>query len=127
MAKIGRNASCPCGSGKKYKHCCEQKELAMKEAKLPPGRFEYQAGSYGSPRRGFLPSIMCYKEINTDSWKEHFCLVKHDVVFDDEDKATALAEQHIAAAYEGGTPQDFALYLRHQGYKQVDDFRVIKD
>ncbi len=22
MAKIGRNQSCPCGSGKKYKHCC---------------------------------------------------------------------------------------------------------
>jgi len=22
MAKIGRNESCPCGSGRKYKHCC---------------------------------------------------------------------------------------------------------
>jgi len=22
MAKIGRNQSCPCGSGRKYKHCC---------------------------------------------------------------------------------------------------------
>ena len=22
MAKIGRNAPCPCGSGKKYKRCC---------------------------------------------------------------------------------------------------------
>ncbi|HNV87363.1 MAG TPA: tetratricopeptide repeat protein [Methylotenera sp.] len=22
--KVGRNDSCPCGSGKKYKHCCEQ-------------------------------------------------------------------------------------------------------
>ena len=22
MKKIGRNAPCPCGSGKKYKHCC---------------------------------------------------------------------------------------------------------
>lgn len=25
MAKVGRNESCPCGSGKKYKHCCESK------------------------------------------------------------------------------------------------------
>jgi hypothetical protein len=24
MTKIGRNLSCPCGSGKKYKHCCER-------------------------------------------------------------------------------------------------------
>ena len=26
--KIGRNAPCPCGSGKKYKHCCMRKEHA---------------------------------------------------------------------------------------------------
>ena len=24
-AKIGRNDPCPCGSGKKYKHCCQNK------------------------------------------------------------------------------------------------------
>ena len=24
--KIGRNDPCPCGSGKKYKHCCLLKE-----------------------------------------------------------------------------------------------------
>ena len=22
MATVGRNAPCPCGSGRKYKHCC---------------------------------------------------------------------------------------------------------
>ena len=25
MAKVGRNETCPCGSGKKYKQCCESK------------------------------------------------------------------------------------------------------
>lgn len=30
--KIGRNASCPCGSGKKYKYCCMRKKLALKTA-----------------------------------------------------------------------------------------------
>ncbi len=25
--KTNRNDSCPCGSGKKYKHCCEAKDL----------------------------------------------------------------------------------------------------
>ena len=29
MTKIGRNDRCPCGSGKKYKHCCQSKELAQ--------------------------------------------------------------------------------------------------
>ena len=30
MAKIARNAPCPCGSGRKYKHCCllEEERLA---------------------------------------------------------------------------------------------------
>jgi len=26
MAKTGRNEACPCGSGKKYKHCCLAKD-----------------------------------------------------------------------------------------------------
>jgi hypothetical protein len=25
MTKVGRNEACPCGSGKKYKQCCESK------------------------------------------------------------------------------------------------------
>lgn len=25
MAKVGRNDPCPCGSGRKYKACCERK------------------------------------------------------------------------------------------------------
>lgn len=28
MAKIGRNERCPCGSGRKYKHCCALNPLA---------------------------------------------------------------------------------------------------
>ena len=28
--KIGRNEPCPCGSGKKYKQCCEGKPTARK-------------------------------------------------------------------------------------------------
>jgi hypothetical protein len=27
MAAVARNEPCPCGSGKKYKHCCLQKEV----------------------------------------------------------------------------------------------------
>jgi len=28
MAKVGRNEPCPCGSGKKYKRCCWEKDQA---------------------------------------------------------------------------------------------------
>ncbi len=27
--KVGRNAPCPCGSGKKYKHCCLNKRAGF--------------------------------------------------------------------------------------------------
>jgi TolA-binding protein len=33
VPKIGRNDPCPCGSGKKYKHCCLEKD---REAELAP-------------------------------------------------------------------------------------------
>jgi hypothetical protein len=29
MTVVGRNAPCPCGSGKKYKHCCADKAQRM--------------------------------------------------------------------------------------------------
>jgi len=38
MAHIGRNAPCPCGSGKKYKKCCLEKDLA--ERRMAPSRAE---------------------------------------------------------------------------------------
>ena len=31
-SKVGRNDPCPCGSGKKYKHCCLRKGLSPEEA-----------------------------------------------------------------------------------------------
>lgn len=30
MAKVGRNQPCPCGSGKKYKRCCQAKDQASR-------------------------------------------------------------------------------------------------
>ena len=30
MPKVGRNSQCPCGSGKKYKKCCLQKDIVDK-------------------------------------------------------------------------------------------------
>src|SRR6185503_3458786 len=31
---VGRNDPCPCGSGKKYKKCCETKDQAKEHARL---------------------------------------------------------------------------------------------
>lgn len=33
MSKIGRNDICPCGSGKKYKKCCQGKEVIAQQTR----------------------------------------------------------------------------------------------
>ncbi|MDR0477100.1 MAG: SEC-C domain-containing protein [Desulfobulbaceae bacterium] len=38
MDKIGRNDRCPCGSGRKYKHCCAGRDEAGRQAKLTANR-----------------------------------------------------------------------------------------
>ncbi|OGV69849.1 MAG: hypothetical protein A3K19_29035 [Lentisphaerae bacterium RIFOXYB12_FULL_65_16] len=130
MADIGRNAPCPCGSGRKYKHCCIDRETALRAEPLPAGRFRYEPGSYGGPG-GYFPSLLCYKEVSPDTWEEYFCLAKSDTVVDDEDSATAMATEHLNAAFAvqdaGGSAADFALSLRHAGYKNVEGFRVVPE
>ncbi len=40
MRQAGRNDPCPCGSGKKYKKCCEAKDTAprkLKGVQIPTG------------------------------------------------------------------------------------------
>ena len=34
MAKTGRNELCPCGSGKKFKRCCEAKTPATRSSRF---------------------------------------------------------------------------------------------
>ena len=49
MAKISRNAPCPCASGKKYKRCCLPKEqaVAKKAARKDPIPAATPAGAFG--------------------------------------------------------------------------------
>ena len=50
--KLGRNDPCSCGSGKKFKHCCEGK-IPPHSATVPPAEYSelialYNAGSYAA-------------------------------------------------------------------------------
>jgi hypothetical protein len=56
---------------------------------------------------------------------------KPDAVFEDHETATSTAEGHLAAARQaqmdaGGSTHEFALSLRHEGYKSVSDFRIVR-
>ena len=34
MAKVGRNDACPCGSGRKFKQCCESKAGSATQSRI---------------------------------------------------------------------------------------------
>ena len=103
----------------------------MKASTVPPSRFQYEPGNDGGPGRGYVPSIIGYKEVIPGSWSEHLCLVKRDATFENQETSTSIAGGHLAAARQAqldgvGSPQKFALSLRHEGYKIVSDCRIVK-
>lgn len=54
MSKVGRNDPCPCGSGKKYKKCCMDKEETLKikeDAKWIADDFNRYFDSFWSPEQ----------------------------------------------------------------------------
>lgn len=58
MSKIGRNDPCPCGSGKKYKHCCINKEITY-----PDDNDLFRISRYGST---------IYKKDELDNYSRFF-------------------------------------------------------
>lgn len=42
-SKVGRNDPCPCGSGKKYKSCCLQKETSSTPSYTSAGKRKFTA------------------------------------------------------------------------------------
>jgi SWIM/SEC-C metal-binding protein len=126
-AKVGRNEPCPCGSGKKYKRCCADRDEGVGQADAPAGRFRYEPGSYGGPMAGYMPSILCYERSEPDAWREYFCLVNPDAgMEDDPEAASAVAHKHLEVAFArggDGSVENFAMSLKDAGYVRMSDFR----
>lgn len=55
MAKIGRNDPCPCGSGKKYKKCCESVALEQGAQRARAARLAEAERVLATPPRGARP------------------------------------------------------------------------
>lgn len=101
----------------------------QEEQTLSP-MFSFEPGNYGD-RGAYVPSIACYKQIDSDKWDYHFILVNHDEVFSQEDEASARAEKDLNAGFhqKENYGSDFALaeYLRAQGYVSVEGFKIADD
>lgn len=57
MAKVGRNQSCPCGSGKKYKQCCLAKDEAAAAATREQQHRNAPSLPVRAPRGAWLPVV----------------------------------------------------------------------
>lgn len=137
--RVGRNDPCPCGSGRKFKHCCLDR-ASTRILNSPPrrasivglpgegaSRFRFQAGSYGG-LHGYLPSVACLKQETTGAWAYHFVLVVPDDVRDDEESAFLQAGEHLFTVFQGGSsPETIANALRRIGYISVSGFHVVAD
>jgi len=49
--RVGRNDPCPCGSGRKYKHCCMRKDLAQAQANPVASKAKSKHGRRRKKRR----------------------------------------------------------------------------
>src|SRR6187402_3135184 len=121
---VSRNDPCPCGSGKKYKKCCLTTATPGLAQPAPSPRFRFEHGSYGGPGRGFMPSAICYEQIDGGQWSEHFCLVNPTCRVENEDEASAAAEADFREAFatktRGGSDIEIAEHLKRKGYVTVD-------
>ncbi|HEX3435023.1 MAG TPA: tetratricopeptide repeat protein [Solirubrobacteraceae bacterium] len=57
MTKVGRNHSCPCGSGEKYKHCCLVRDEAAATAAREQQRRDAPPPPRQAPRSGWRPAV----------------------------------------------------------------------
>lgn len=72
--KVGRNDPCPCGSGKKFKKCCEERLLhkKMKATLISSGKSEQ--GSMESARKistNFFQKISVPKPVQPEHQPPH--------------------------------------------------------
>ncbi len=66
MAKTGRNAPCPCGSGKKYKKCCLAKDQAAKPQNRPAPVIRSAEEKEAMLRAMMHPDAFCEEDLIDD-------------------------------------------------------------
>lgn len=95
----------------------------------PSPRFRFEPGSYGGPG-GFMPSIVCLKQVRPNEWEYHFVIVRPGDLHVEEDTAVAEATQDLDRAFDALSPgigdMAVAQSLRNAGYMSVQGFKVVE-
>ena len=89
--EIGRNAPCPCGSGKKYKNCCAQK-AQNKLAGMPYGLRMKGGIRYDPEAEGFVVIVHIWDNIDCVGEPQEW---RHPEVYTDEEEALQYYKTQI--------------------------------
>jgi Flp pilus assembly protein TadD len=93
-AEVGRNDPCPCGSGRKYKHCCQAKDP---RADMPAGTAQ---GSPSALRRRLQALTLAAKaHYDAQRWADAIPLFREIVRLDPKN---AAAHHNLGLACQAG-------------------------
>lgn len=105
MAKIGRNEPCPCGSGKKYKRCCQSTVTAT------PQPAAVLSDTETEPHRELCPCCLEKLEQRADR-------VADELIAGHLDQAETLCRQFIADYPEEAEGLDLlSMILQDRGHR----------
>jgi tetratricopeptide (TPR) repeat protein len=108
MSKTGRNQQCPCGSGKKYKLCCQRSDQAAQPKEEPAQVLPRGRGDADLPEDDDLEQL--------DSHSNHVVDLIH---MGRLDEAEAAARQ-LLARYPGFMDGHLRLAMVHQARQQPE-------
>ncbi|MGH7495257.1 MAG: SEC-C metal-binding domain-containing protein [bacterium] len=91
METTGRNALCPCGSGKKYKQCCLPKEQNIL-AGLPHGLRMKGGIRYAPEVNGFVVIVHVWDNVECSGEPQEW---RSDKVYDNEEEAMRFYKTQI--------------------------------
>lgn len=124
--KIGRNAPCPCGSGKKYKHCCGSVQSKKNNTARPFDVFNLSrrlayVGKVGKNRKDFCKNYLKAKKSQFEQIK---AFQKQQVAKSNETIQCYKGCVYCCAHYVGGSLQECEaiVYYLYQNEHALDIF-----
>ena len=131
----GRNAPCPCGSGKKYKKCCLPGDRARESAPRPdvarqgqgPGAIYFLPGA-ADMGYGCWPCISCYRKARAGQEDELvWAMVHRGREYQSRQEGLRSAEVELEGAFAKPSvlsPRALATHLEQRGFTPMGEFHV---
>jgi hypothetical protein len=132
--RAGRNDPCPCGSGKKYKKCCWEKDLEKESTQLAPTPLSFEGaterlGPASLSRNQPTPAQRRWDEFERADYPGQIALFQRTLdegLMDDENALSMLETLHTATIENGQRQQflDLSAALRRQAPQAFENRAV---